>query len=368
MRLLGLALLTCALLPAFERALPGYEFEFPHDHFAHPEFEIEWWYYTGNLETASGRRFGYELTFFRNGITRRQAARSPWDVTDVYLAHFTLSDIEAQEFRQAERVNRGGPGIAGASLAERRIWNGNWIVEWLAVDHPLGRQRMRAAAEGFAIEFDLTPAKPPVVQGVDGVSQKADGAGKASHYVSFTRLLTSGAISLGDERFEVSGTSWMDHEFSTDSMGEGQQGWDWMSIQWEDGSELMLYRMRRDDGTSDRNSAGTFIDVDGRSTHLSFGDYQMAPTGWWTSPETGGRYPLEWDVRVPKLGLAFRMTTPLDRQEVVSSAGPSYWEGASDFVGTGPDGPIRGRGYVELTGYDRPLTLGVAPERGGSSP
>jgi predicted secreted hydrolase len=361
MRLATLFLLACAPLGSFERALPGYEFAFPRDHFAHPEFQIEWWYYTGNLEAPGGRRFGYELTFFRNAIEAPDAPRSPWDVNQIYLAHFTLSDIEGQSFHQAERVNRGGPGIAGASLDRRAIWNGNWQVEWVAPENERGAQRMRAVTKDFAMELDLTPVKAPVVQGVDGVSQKADGEGKASHYVSFTRLATRGEIQLKGESFGVEGESWMDHEFSTDSMGEGQQGWDWMSVLWDDGSELMLYRMRREDGTPDRNSAGTYVDAAGRATHLSAADFEMTPNGWWTSPETGGRYPLEWKVRAPRLGLEFEMTTPLDEQEVVSRAGPSYWEGASDFKGIGPAGPIQGRGYVEMTGYDRPVRLGVSP-------
>ena len=355
--LLGLAL--CASLSAFERARPGYEFVFPRDHFAHPEFQIEWWYYTGNLNTADGRRFGYELTFFRNAIERGEPATSPWDVDQIYLAHFTLSDIRGDRFLQAERVNRAGPGIAGASLEKRAIWNGNWLVEWLDVDNPRGTQRMRAVADGIAIDFELTPAKDPVIHGVNGVSQKAEGAGKASHYISFTRLNTRGAITLDGERLQVLGESWMDHEFSTDSMGEGQRGWDWISILLEDGSELMLYRMRRDDGASDPHSAGTYIDETGRATHLAVEEYEMVPGGWWTSPRTGGRYPLEWMVRAPRLGLEFRVTTPLKEQEVVSRRGPSYWEGAVDIAGNGPSGPIRGRGYVEMTGYDKPLWLGV---------
>ena len=361
MRLVALILLCCSQLAAFDRALPGYEFEFPRDHFAHPEFQIEWWYYTGNLEASDGRQFGYELTFFRNAIENAGQARSPWDVDQIYLAHFTLSDIQGQSFRQAERVNRGGPGIAGASLERRAIWNGNWRVDWLDAANPKGLQRMRATSSEFSVELELVPLKPAVIQGVDGVSQKAVGAGKASHYISFTRLRTSGSITLDGERFEVEGESWMDHEFSTDSMGKGQQGWDWMSIQWQDGTELMLYRMRRDDGTADHNSAGAFIDRDGRATRLSADEFEMTPVAHWTSPRTGGRYPLEWAVSVPRLGLEFRMTTKLDGQEVVSEAGPSYWEGASDFEGAGPEGPVRGRGYVEMTGYDRAIQLGVAP-------
>jgi len=355
-------LLLASPLAAFDRALPGYEYQFPRDHFAHENFQIEWWYYTGNLETAEGRRFGYELTFFRSGVESDQPAQSPWDIRNFYLAHFTLSDIAGGRFHQAERVHRSGPGLAGASLAERRIWNGNWQVEWLDPADPLGGQKLHAVADGFEVELDLRPAKPPVIQGENGVSQKAAGEGKASHYISFTRLLSEGAVTVGGERFEVSGATWMDHEISTDSMGEGQVGWDWMSILWDDGTEMMLYRMRREDGSMDPHSSGTLIDREGRTTHLRAGEYTMTPTAWWTSPDTGARYPLEWDVEVPKLGLRFTASTPLEQQEVVSRAGPSYWEGAMDFEGSSSRGQVRGRGYLEMTGYDRPLTLGVAPE------
>lgn len=349
-------------LAAFDRALPGYVYEFPRDHFAHENFQIEWWYYTGNLESAEGRRFGYELTFFRNGVQSEKPAESPWDIRNFYLAHFTLSDMEAGRFHQDERVHRSGPGLAGASLVERRIWNGNWQVEWVAPSDPLGVQRLRAVSDDFEVELDLTPAKPAVIQGENGVSQKASGKGKASHYISFTRLLSKGAVTVDGERFEVSGVTWMDHEISTDSMGERQVGWDWMSILWDDGTELMLYRMRRDDGSTDVHSSGTLIDREGRATHLRSDEYSMTPTGWWTSPDTRARYPLEWEVEVPRLELRFTASTPLEQQEVVSRAGPSYWEGAMDFKGTSPQGPVQGRGYLEMTGYDRPLTLGVEPE------
>ncbi|MBI1354623.1 MAG: carotenoid 1,2-hydratase [Acidobacteria bacterium] len=356
MRLLVPALLLLlAPLAAFEPARPGREYRFPRDHFAHPELQIEWWYYTGNLQTTEGRRFGFELTFFRSGVEADAPPSSPWDIRDFYLAHFTLSDIEGGGFRQHERVQRSGPGLAGASLEQRRIWNGNWQAEWLEPDNPLGRQRLRAVAPELRLDLQMTPAKPPVIQGRDGVSQKADGEGKASYYISFTRLLSQGSIEIDGERFEVEGVSWMDHEISTDSMGDGQVGWDWMSIDWDDGTELMLYRIRREDGSTDPHSAGTFIDRDGRTEHLSVGDYSMTPTGWWTSPRTGARYPVAWTVEVPRLGLTFQAMTPLDGQEVVSRAGPSYWEGAVDYQGDGR----QGRGYLEMTGYDKPLRLGV---------
>lgn len=351
-RLLLLLFVAVAAQAQFRQALPGYEFAFPRDHFAHPEFELEWWYYTGNLTAEDGRRFGFELTFFRNAIEREEPATSVWDVDQLYLAHFAISDIEGQRFYKSERLNRAGPGLAGADFDQARIWNGNWQVAWRD-----GKQSLRAVSKDGALELELTPAKPPVINGENGVSQKADGAGKASHYVTFTRLNATGTLRLGSEQFAVAGTAWMDHEFSTDSMGADQAGWDWLSLQLDDGTDLMLYRLRRNDGSSDPHSAGTYVDADGAATHLSVEDFTMAPAARWTSPATQGVYPVEWRVAVPKLKLDLRVTTPLRAQEIVptNGRGPTYWEGSVDATGPG----VRGVGYLEMTGYAERLQLGV---------
>ena len=364
MRSRVLALCLLAALPVsaqeFRRALPGYEFEFPRDHFSHPEFQVEWWYFTGNVHSDNGRRFGFELTFFRNAVAGAPPpGDSPWDIDHIYLAHLALSDVDDGQFHKFERLNRGGPGLAGIDQETARIWNGNWEVRWLRPTEPLGPLRLRAYSEDFSIEFDLEPRKPPVIQGVDGVSQKAAGAGKASHYVSYTRLATSGGITVGAERFEVEGSAWMDHEFFTNSLAPGQAGWDWVSAQLDDGSELMLYRMRLQDGSTDPYSSGTYVAADGRAVHLALEDYSMTPGRVWTSPSTGGAYPIAWTLRVPRFGIEVELTTPLDQQEVVSRtpASPSYWEGAVDL-----EGSHTGVGYLEMTGYDKPIRLGVDPD------
>jgi predicted secreted hydrolase len=351
-RVLLLLLTALAAQAQFRQALPGYEFEFPRDHFAHPEFELEWWYYTGNLTAKDGRRFGFELTFFRNAVERDQPATSVWDVEQLYLAHFAMSDIEGQRFYKAERLNRAGPGLAGADLNRALIWNGNWQVAWRD-----GKQSLRAVSQDGALELELTAAKPPVINGKNGVSQKADGAGKASHYISFTRLHATGSLRLGGEAFSVGGTAWMDHEFSTDSMGETQAGWDWLSLQLEDGADLMLYRLRNTDGSTDPHSAGTYVGAEGTAVHLNAEDFEITPGARWTSPATGGSYPLEWRVEVPKLDLDLTINTPLQSQEIVptSGRGPTYWEGAIDVEGGG----VRGVGYLEMTGYAERLRLGV---------
>lgn len=367
-----LLLIALAAMPGagFERALPGYAFEFPRDHFSHPGFQVEWWYYTGNLQTADGRPFGFELTFFRLGAPEAsdagdQAEGTAWALDDVYLAHFALSDIANKQFYKTERLNRAGPGLAGADLGQTRIWNGNWEVRWLAPDSPLGEQKLRAISEDFSIELELTPAKPPVVHGENGVSQKAEGLGRASHYVSLTRLAASGTVDLLGTAYNVEGLAWMDHEFSTDSMGPGQTGWDWMSIQLDNGEELMLYRMRLKDGTADPNSSGTFVDRQGKAMHLDWSEITMTPSEPWLSPRTGGRYPLAWKVAVPRLGLDLECRVRFADQEVVSrrELSPTYWEGAVVYSGRKGGEEVGGVGYLEMTGYDKPIELGSGGAR-----
>src|SRR5258708_2845000 len=194
----------------YRNALPNYRYEFPRDHFNHPDFQTEWWYYTGNLKSIDGRRFGFELTFFRQAVSRDPARNSVWDVRDLYLAHLALSDLDGGKFYHAERSNRSSPGIAAVKESLGRIWNGNGQIQWHG-----GVKELNAVDERFQLHLTLRTEKPPDIHGENGVSQKAEGPGRASHYASLTRLATSGVIELGGKRFAVSGTSWMDHEFFT---------------------------------------------------------------------------------------------------------------------------------------------------------
>src|SRR3974390_1617951 len=312
----------------YQVALPGYHFEFPRDHFNHPQFQTEWWYYTGNLKTKEGRRFGYELTFFRQGVQRSAETHTPWQVDDVDFAHLALSDLEGSEFYHTERFNRQGPGLAGASAEQMRIWNGNWQVQWRG-----DAQELQALAEPFALRLAMRSDKPPVVHGMKGLSQKAAGEGHASHYVSFTRLLTNGAIELDGKSFEVDGTSWMDHEFFTNSLGADEAGWDWLSLQLDDETEVMLYRLRHKDGSVDPYSSGTYVDRDGKAMHLSATDFRLEPgSEIWKSAASGAQYPVAWNVEIPRLGLTLPVRTKLEKQEITgrSQASPCYWEGAVD--------------------------------------
>src|SRR2546421_9239028 len=227
MRLLAaLAAVAWGLDFPYRPALPGYQYSFPRDHFEHPDFRTEWWYYTGNLRNSDGKRFGFELVFFRQGQRRGEPIenRSAWRIDDAYLAHLALSDINGKRFYHDERLNRAGPGVAGASFEKRRVWNGNWSAQWSG-----DRQTLDATSEEFRFHFRLEPAKPLVIHGSNGVSQKAEGAGKASHYVSFPRLTVSGDLELKGSRHTVSGTAWMDHEWFTHQLDASQVGWDWFS-------------------------------------------------------------------------------------------------------------------------------------------
>jgi predicted secreted hydrolase len=340
----------------YQQALPGYRYEFPRDHFNHPDYRTEWWYYTGNLKTADGHRFGFELTFFRQGVNRDGQPNSDWDVRDLYLAHLALSDVTGGRFYHTERLNRAGPGLAGADLQSETVWNGNWRVQWTN-----GHQNLQAIADDFALRLVMTSRKPPIIHGRNGISQKGSGENNASHYISFTHLLTSGTIELSGKSYAVDGTSWMDHEFFSSGMDNDEAGWDWLSLQLADNSELMLYRLRHKDGSVDPYSSGTYVGANGDSTYLSRRDFSMMPTGEaYASPVTGAVYPIAWRVALPSLGLNLQIKAPLASQELAggNTTALSYWEGAIEISGTRNNAPITGSGYLEMTGYAKALDLG----------
>lgn len=337
-------------------AVPGYRFEFPRDYFDHREYQTEWWYYTGNLRAENGQRFGFELTFFREGVSRDAAKTGTWEIQDVYVAHLALSDLDGKRFYHTERTNRAGPGIAGIDAKQEHIWNGNWTVRWSGED-----QALEAVDERFGLSLRLHLEKRPVIHGENGVSQKAAGAGRASYYISLTRLKANGTIQAGGKSYTVSGLAWMDHEFFTNQLEQDQVGWDWLSVQLGDDTELMLYRIRRADGSVDPYSAGTFVEASGHTVHLRKEDFALTPNGAvWKSPATGAVYPVAWRIVVPKLEIELEATTALESQEIAGQSGvvPKYWEGAIALKGQRGKASVAGVGYLEMTGYDRAVRLG----------
>ena len=346
----------------FCKAVAGYRFEFPRDHFAHPCYQTEWWYFTGNVSTSQGRSFGFQLTFFREGVKSVYPNPSRWRADDLYLAHFAISDLANQRFFYSQTMRRAGVGLAGVEQAEGHIWNGLWRAELKD-----GAWRLQAAQGDHAIELLLLPHKPPVIQGNNGISQKAEGEGNASHYYSLTRLETSGKLRIDNEVHAVSGWAWMDHEFSTSQLQPEQVGWDWVSLQMEDGTECMLFQLRRKDGSRDPHSAGSFVDREGRATQLHSGDFQMTPLAEWTSPTSGVRYPIRWRVQVPRIDLNAEVVAAMPDQELDAreTTGTVYWEGSIRVTGQRHGRAVAGRGYLEMTGYAGPLpaTLYSGPPR-----
>ncbi len=325
----------------YREALPGYVYQFPRDHFSHPDFRTEWWYYTGNVKDARGQRFGFELVFFRQAQNRGENANpSVWRVDDVYLAHAALTDIDGQHFYYTERTNRAGPGIAGANGPKGEIWNGNWSVKWTGE-----KQSLSALTDDFGIDLRVEPAKPLVIHGIGGVSQKAEGEGHASHYVSFPRLNVTGNVTVNGDGHSVEGLAWMDHEWFTEQLAEGETGWDWFSVQLEDKTELMLFDLRKKDGTIDPHSSGTFVDAAGKAHHLTAKEFTLRPLEYW------GKYPVKWHIEIPALQISLDCEPALRNQELKTN-GASYWEGAVRYTGS-----KSGLGYLEMTGYDKPVSF-----------
>jgi predicted secreted hydrolase len=336
----------------FRQALPGYVFAFPRDHYAHEEFRTEWWYYTGHLRSAVGEEFGYQVTFFRSGLADAQANPSRWAARHLYLAHFAVSDISRKAFRFFERVNRAGLGQAGAGSAEFRVWVGDWEVRGDGM-----RQRLRAAEGDHAIDLTLQSKKAPVIHGENGINQKGEGRGHASHYYSLTRLQTEGTLTVRGKKHAVTGLSWMDHEFGSTQLSSDQVGWDWFSLQLDDGSELMLYAIRKTDGRPDPHSAGTRVAADGRVDRLTQRDFTIEVLDRWTSPRSKGTYPMKWRLTAPPIGLDLAVTPAFPDQELdtAKSTQVVYWEGAVRAAGTLSGKPVTAQGYVELTGYAAPF-------------
>ncbi len=348
--IMALALTSAVGLAAadtWKQASRDYVVRLPVDHASHPAYRIEWWYYTGNLETDRGRRFGYQVTFFRIGINLAPVNPSTFSVRDLLMAHVAVTDPDGRRHLFAERVNRAGVGWAGASQRDLRVWNDDWEARL-----EYGRHRLQARDPRFAIDLVAGEDRPPVLHGDRGFSQKGASPGNATHYYSLTRMPTEGFLSLDGERYAVKGLSWMDHEFGTSFLEREQQGWDWFSLQLDDGSDLMMFQLRRADGSVDAHSSGTIVRPGQPSRRLDRADFSLLPGRVWASPTSGAAYPVEWTIRAPAEGLDLRVTPVVDGQELTGERSRvSYWEGAIDVAGTRGGQPVGGRGYLEMTGY-----------------
>lgn len=335
----------------FAQADAPWQFVFPRDHGPHPRFRQEWWYVTGNLDDATGERFGFELTFFRFALKPPAAEpqeASAWRTSQIYLAHFAVTDVARRKFHVAQKTSRDALGLAGAQGSPLRVW----IDDWTLAD-PGGSGEswtLHAAQPGYELGLTLTPLTAAVLNGDAGLSRKSDEPGSASYYYSMPRLAVRGRLTRDGKPLAVSGLAWFDREWGSGGLGAREAGWDWFALQMNDGAALMFYALRNCDGARDAHSAGTWIEPAGVAHALRDQDVAIDVTDQWINPG-GVHYPSAWRIRVPSLALDVRVHPVLADQEL--KVKPQYWEGAVDVSGMRSGAGLAGRGYVELVGYDR---------------
>jgi predicted secreted hydrolase len=335
---------------SFRHATAPRAWEFPRDHGSHPDYAMEWWYFTGSLFDADGARFGYELTFFRVALRPdlpEVADRSPMRARDLVMAHFTITDVAQKRFHQTECMQRAAAGLAGARAESLDVW----IGDWSARAAPDGRVHLQADAEDMGLDLWLQASRPPVLHGDGGLSWKDVEHAEASYYYSRPRMHSVGSLRLGEKSRAVSGSTWMDHEFFTGPTPSAGLGWDWFSARLDDGRDLMLYRVRREGQPP--TIFGTAVG-DGQAVRaLDTTGIEFHSTRTWKSPRTGASYPVEWEVELPAEALRMTVRPALDDQEVLSlkTVGFSYWEGLSDYDVVWHGDSLKGEGYLELTGY-----------------
>ncbi|OPY83041.1 MAG: Hydroxyneurosporene synthase (CrtC) [Syntrophorhabdus sp. PtaU1.Bin153] len=335
----------------WKQAVTLRQWVFPKDHGQHPEYRTEWWYFTGNLQDSQKRKYGYQLTFFRQGITPSPLnPHNPWSIRDVYLAHLALTDVSRSRFLHYDRTSRTGPGLSGADINSMHVW----ILSWSAKMEE-NTIRLQAHQGDVSLKLQLKPRKPVTFHGEQGRSRKGPHEGQSSYYYSFTDLETIGVITTpwSRESIQVVGTSWFDHEFGSNQLSRDQAGWDWFGLHLSDGRDLMVYFLRKVDGSIEPASSGTIRERDGTAQYLSALDIRMNILDRWISPRSGANYPSTWQLRIPTAMIDISITPLVADQELTTSAstGITYWEGAVAGHGTSKGRNVTVEGYMELTGY-----------------
>jgi len=354
----------------FKQAMNERTWSFPEDHGSHPGYRTEWWYFTGNLADEAGNKYGYQLTFFRQGIDNSEPANlrlqkdNSWSVRDVYLAHFALTDVKNNSFRYFDRTSRTGPGLAHADTRKMDVQVLNWSAKmktFFADAMPFQKEviNLNARHQNVEIRLELIPGRPAVLHGRKGLSRKGPKKGQSSYYYSFTELKTRGSIKTASNKdfIKVTGISWFDHEFGSNQLSPEQIGWDWFGIRLSDGKNLMLYLLRKKDGSIETTSSGTLIEKNGSSKHLLLSDIEIKVLEKWKSPKTGGIYPGKWRISIPSAQIDLTLSPQVTSQELITEApaGVKYWEGSVEGKGTSEKKLITVEGYVELTGYSGSL-------------
>lgn len=349
--------------PAFKQAIEPRTFSFPADHAAHAGFQTEWWYVTGNVMDDRGRRFGYQFTVFRRAVDAKEPAErgraSAWAAGDMYLLHVAVSAIDLNAHADAESLQRGVLGLAGATEFESaktakipgeiKVWMPG--VEFVRSEHGW---TLKARADELKLELELNETAPPLLhgaKGAEGLSLKGPKPGQASYYYSVPYLKTTGTIGFNKSEYKiVEGASWMDHEFGSNQLSAEQSGWVWICAHLGGGRALMLYVLRNKDGSIEPRSSGTWMDSDGSPSHLPLNDFELTPGSKWKSP-AGQEYALEWTIKIPGHAVELKLDAAMDDQEFRSTkgAGINYYEGAAKIDGTIKGARVKGEGYLEIT-------------------
>jgi predicted secreted hydrolase len=353
------------------RALPPMTLRFPRDHGSHPDFRTEWWYVTGHASApATGgqpaREFGFQVTFFRSRVEAAQSLRSAFAARQLVFAHAALTDVSGRQLLHDQRIAREGFGIAAASTTDTDVRLRDWsLVRAGPLDAAAGTAGAqpgtqaagyvaRVAAKDFALDLRFAATQPVLLQGEQGLSRKGPEAAQASYYYSQPQLAARGRITVGGQALAVSGRAWLDHEWSRELLHPQAVGWDWIGMNLDDGSALTAFRLRTREGDT-LWDGGSFRHPSAGQFRFSRGEVVFRPVRSWKSPLSGASYPVEWIVRTPADFYTVRAV--IDNQELDSraSTGAIYWEGLSDLLDS--NGRRVGRGYLEMTGYARPLRL-----------
>jgi len=348
---------SCAKKVQYQVADAKIPLTFPRDLYAHPDFQTEWWYYTGNLKADDGKLFGFELAFFKRRTDADFVMGFPvrFYSNPAHMAHFAITDISDRRFIYSDRRERDQAnyrfGKAGAREDMLWVWNRDWYVR-----EANGKYHLYAKMPGYELSLILTPEKLPVLHGENGFFQKADGP-HATYYLAFTRLDAKGTLVVGNKPHEVEGLAWHDHEFGTHQITKEQAGWDWFSIQLDDEQEIMLYLLRNLDGSYDPFSRAELIKADGTKEEVLLSEIKFEKKIFWESDKTEARYPVSWRIEIPRWNLAIDVEPYMESCELLTpkSTMTAYWEGPIKVSGKLADKNISGQGYLEMCGYERPV-------------
>jgi len=327
---------------------PGHRLRFPQDEGSHPDFRTEWWYVTGWLEVERRASVGFQITFFRVRPATDESNPSAFTPRQLVIAHAALSEAARGRLVHDQKLARASLGLAGADEGRTRIWIDDW-----ALAQETGSYRIRIPAREFGMDFTLTPTQSPLLQGDNGYSRKGPHPQSASYYYSIPQLRVLGNLTDGKRRSSVSGTAWLDHEWSSSYLDARAAGWDWIGINFDDGSALMAFRMREHSGGA-LWAGGTKRDKSGARRVYAPAEVEFVPLRTWRSPRTGASYPVAWRVDLPDIALVIEPLMEDQEHDTRASVGTVYWEGA---VTAARDGKTVGRGYLELTGYWQPMRL-----------